>query len=165
MKRVKETDNPDSESLQSISREPSAAVLDHPLTILENSMSEVVEMQDPKLQKLVGTRLRALRKQRHWTQKELAAKVDVSFSVLNKYEGGWTSPSLDKLVELAKIFETSVDYLLTGQEPDNRPLQNRQLLERFRVLERTKHTQEIVPLTIIQQNRVYLHDHFLVDLL
>jgi transcriptional regulator with XRE-family HTH domain len=98
-------------------------------------MSEVVEMQDPKLQKLVGTRLRALRKQRHWTQKELAAKVDVSFSVLNKYEGGWTSPSLDKLVELAKIFETSVDYLLTGQEPDNRPLQNRQLLERFRVLE------------------------------
>jgi transcriptional regulator with XRE-family HTH domain len=98
-------------------------------------MSEAVEMQDPKLQKAVGVRLRTFRKQRHWTQKELAAKLDVGFSMLNKYEGGWTAPSLDKLVDLANIFETSVDFLLTGKEPDSRPLQNRQLLERFRVLE------------------------------
>lgn len=92
-------------------------------------------MLDSALRKGLGLRIKELRKQRKWPQKELAAKLGMHFSQLNKYEGGLHSPSLEKLVELAEIFDTTVDYLLTGNRTDERPLHNLRLLERFRAFE------------------------------
>lgn len=43
---------------------------------------------------------------------------------------------MDKLVQLAEIFDTTVDYLLTGNQSDERPLYNARILERFRSLQR-----------------------------
>ena len=45
------------------------------------------------------------------------------------------SPPLEKLVELAEVFNTTVDYLLTGNSSDELPLHNLRLLERFKELE------------------------------
>ena len=42
---------------------------------------------------------------------------------------------LDKLVLIAEVLDTTVDYLLTGNRSDERPLHNIRLLERFRSLE------------------------------
>jgi transcriptional regulator with XRE-family HTH domain len=82
-----------------------------------------------------GQRVKGLRKQKKWTQKELAAKFDVRPAHLNKYESGLHTPSLEKLIKLAEIFDTTLDYLLTGSSSDDRPLHNLRLLERFRALE------------------------------
>ncbi|MCC6130257.1 MAG: XRE family transcriptional regulator, partial [Acidobacteria bacterium] len=41
----------------------------------------------------------------------------------------------EKLVELAQILGTSVDYLLTGSRAEPIPLRNTRLLERFRAIE------------------------------
>lgn len=83
----------------------------------------------------MGPRLKQLRKQKGWTQKELATRVKIRFSQLNKYESGLHAPPLDKLVELAEVLETGVDYLLTGSRTDGVPLHNTRLLERFKALE------------------------------
>lgn len=85
--------------------------------------------------KAFGERLKALRKRKHWTQKELAAKINLQLSQLNKYEAGMHVPPADKLVELAGLLDTTTDYLLTGLTSEVTPLQNRKLLERLRLLE------------------------------
>lgn len=82
-----------------------------------------------------GARLKELRKEKGWTQKELAAKVGIRFSQLNKYEGGLHAPPLDKLLELAETLDTGVDYLLTGDRSGDTQLRDTRLLERFRAIE------------------------------
>ena len=42
---------------------------------------------------------------------------------------------MEKLIELAEIFDLTVDYLFTGDRTEERPLHNLRLLERFRALE------------------------------
>ena len=92
-------------------------------------------MLTSEIRKGLGLRIKELRKLNKWTQKALAAKLDMHFAQLNKYECGLNSPPLEKLVEMAEIFDTTVDYLLTGNRTDERPLHNLRLLERFRELE------------------------------
>jgi transcriptional regulator with XRE-family HTH domain len=78
--------------------------------------------------------LRPLRKQRRWTQKEMAAKIGLQLSQFNKYESGMHVPPADKLLQLAEVFSTTTDYLLTGVMTDSQPITNTRLLERFRAL-------------------------------
>ncbi len=95
----------------------------------------VAIMQNDKLRRALGQRLKQLRKQRKWTQKELADKLGIRFGQLNKYECGLNAPPLEKLLLLADLLHTSVDYLLTGDSYEQRPLHNTRLLERFKALE------------------------------
>jgi len=76
-----------------------------------------------------------MRKHRHWTQKELANRVDIRFQLLNKYEGGQHIPPADTLIRLAKALDTTVDYLLTGDPVKDEPLANANLYRRFKTLE------------------------------
>ena len=92
-------------------------------------------MLDAKMRKAFGSRLRALRKQNHWTLKELAAKLSILPSQFNKYECGINFPLPEKLVEMADLFHTSVDFLLIGTHSEEIPLHNRRLLERFQALQ------------------------------
>ena len=46
------------------------------------------------------------------TQKELAAKIGVTKSVISYYELSERSPSPEVLIKLANIFHVSADYLL-----------------------------------------------------
>ena len=85
--------------------------------------------------KALGGRLKQLRKQKRWTQKELAGKVDIRFQQLNKYESGLNIPPAEMLVKLADALGTSVDYLLTGNPVEDSPLANSRLFHRFKMLE------------------------------
>jgi transcriptional regulator with XRE-family HTH domain len=98
-------------------------------------MHELSAMEREEILKAFGTRLKELRKQKGWTQKELAAKVDIRFSQLNKYESGLHAPPPEKLIELADALGTTVDYLLTGDRTEDVPLHSTRLLDRFRALE------------------------------
>ena len=100
-------------------------------------MNQVIEqiMQDSTIRKEFGARVKQLRKQRDWTQKELGNRIGVSYQQLNKYEGGTNAPPLDKLLGLASALETTVDYLITGNLSDNLPIHNTRLIQRFQELE------------------------------
>lgn len=91
-------------------------------------------MQDEKSRKAFGKRLKELRNKLRWTQKEVAAKIGLQLSQFNKYECGMHVPPADKLIQLAELFGTTTDYLLTGSVSDARPISNVRLLERFRAL-------------------------------
>jgi transcriptional regulator with XRE-family HTH domain len=96
---------------------------------------ERLDLMSKEIVAAFGTRLKELRKAKGWTQKELASKVDIRFSQLNKYESGLHAPPLEKLVELAEVLDTDLDYLLTGNRSEGVPLRSTRLLERFRELE------------------------------
>jgi transcriptional regulator with XRE-family HTH domain len=90
---------------------------------------------DPVLRAAVGGRIKELRKAREWTLKDLATRLGVRHTHLAKYESGVHAPPLEKLAQLAESFGVTVDFLVTGRQPDNRPISSLPLLERFRALE------------------------------
>ncbi|WP_321419022.1 helix-turn-helix transcriptional regulator [uncultured Desulfobacter sp.] len=92
-------------------------------------------MVTDQLRKSFGVRIKELRKSKKWTQKELANKLDVRFPQLNKYECGLHTPPMDKLIKMSEVFDTTIDYLLTGNRMEDSPLHNLRLLERFQALE------------------------------
>ena len=53
-----------------------------------------------------------LRKQKGWSQEELAAQMDVSRQSVSKWESGASTPDIDKIILLSQIFGTTTDYLL-----------------------------------------------------
>lgn len=99
-----------------------------------NPMFEQI-MQDSSIRKAFGERVKQLRKDKGWTQKELGNKIGVTYAQLNKYEGGTNAPPLDKLQTLASALETSIDYLVTGNLAEGMPIHNTRLIQRFQELE------------------------------
>ncbi len=92
-------------------------------------------MVDQDIRKSFGKRLKAARKQKRLTQKELAGMVDIGSSQFNKYECGLHIPPAEKLIELARILDTSLDFLLIGENADSYSLHNKRLIKRFQELE------------------------------
>ncbi|MEO1782280.1 helix-turn-helix domain-containing protein [Enterococcus diestrammenae] len=59
-----------------------------------------------------------LRESNDWSQAELARRLDVNKSVMNRIESGERKVSSDELKRLSDIFDVSTDYLLerTGEK-------------------------------------------------
>lgn len=57
-------------------------------------------------------RLRLLRKESNLTQEEFAKKINKNRSTIAGYETERKQPEYDTLVDVAKAFDVSVDYLL-----------------------------------------------------
>lgn len=66
--------------------------------------------------KKVGEQIAALRKNKGITQNELGERIGVSFQAVSKWERGESLPDVTILPDLAKILETTVDYILLGNE-------------------------------------------------
>lgn len=57
-------------------------------------------------------RLKQLRKERRWTQNDLAKAVHLSKGAISNYENGNRKPPHETLVQLANVLGVSTDYLL-----------------------------------------------------
>ena len=66
----------------------------------------------------LGERIISLRKERSISQTELARRLNVSRQAVSKWEQGTSSPDTAKLIQLAEILETEVEYLATGIRPE-----------------------------------------------
>lgn len=60
----------------------------------------------------LGESIRKLRKDAGLSQEQLAEAMGVSVSAVHKWESGKATPELEKLVDIADFFETSVDAML-----------------------------------------------------
>ena len=60
----------------------------------------------------MADKIKQLREQMGYTQAELARKLKLTRSSINGWEMGLSVPSTPMVVELAKIFNVSTDYLL-----------------------------------------------------
>lgn len=105
----------------------------------------LIMSQNEEFRRALGARIKSLRKQKRWSQKELAVKLEIRYQQLNKYESGLNMPPAEMLIRLADTLEVTVDYLLTGNPVEDSPLSNNRLFRRFRELERfTREDQETV---------------------
>lgn len=65
----------------------------------------------------IGERITRLRKQRNMSQADLSRAMDVSRQAVSKWENDQTSPDTIKLIQLADVLDTEVEYLATGRTP------------------------------------------------
>lgn len=72
----------------------------------------------------ISENIRALRKQYSFTQEQLAEALGVTVSAVYKWESGQSVPEVKMLMELADLFEISVDTLL-GYDRQSENIENR----------------------------------------
>ena len=66
---------------------------------------------------MVSDRIKELREKAGFSQAQLAKRLDVTWSSVNAWEMGLSTPTTQYVVALAKLFHVSTDYLL-GLEPE-----------------------------------------------
>ena len=66
----------------------------------------------------ISERIMALRKEKNISQTELAKRLNVSRQAVSKWEQGVSSPDTERLIQLAEILGTEVEYLATGTHPE-----------------------------------------------
>ena len=64
---------------------------------------------------ILAEKIAQLRRQKGWSQEELANHLQVSRQAVSKWEGGASIPDLDKILKLSALFEVSTDYLLKDE--------------------------------------------------
>jgi transcriptional regulator with XRE-family HTH domain len=67
--------------------------------------------------KRLGSRLKAARKAKGWTQQELAERCGLTPAFLSYLENGSRSGSLDSLLKLADALSLEPELLLAGKAP------------------------------------------------
>ena len=66
----------------------------------------------------IGKTIGELRKEKGWTQVELAEKLQVSDKAVSKWEKDDAFPSVEFFPVLAQLFGVSIDYLMTGKKEE-----------------------------------------------
>lgn len=67
-----------------------------------------------RLCRLLGAQVRRLRKDRGWTQADLAAKVNLSLDMMGRIERGSAAPSLKTIARIAQKLDAPVAALFGG---------------------------------------------------
>jgi len=64
----------------------------------------------------IGSKISILRKEKGWSQGELAKQIEASREIIGKYERNENSPSIEMTIKMAKAFDVSIDFLLGKSE-------------------------------------------------
>ena len=90
----------------------------------------------------IGERITELRKARNISQGQLADLMDVSRQAVSKWETDQSSPDTIRLIKLADVLDTDVEYLATGRNTYGRrpPV----------VLETVKTVEKVVEVPVVQ---------------
>lgn len=72
----------------------------------------------------IGKTIAELRKEKGWTQLELAEKLQVSDKTISKWEKDGGSPSIEFFPKLANLFNVTIDYLMAGNNQENVKIDN-----------------------------------------
>lgn len=78
----------------------------------------------------LSDRIRELREKNEMTQSDLARCMNITRAGVNAWEMGISVPSTEKIVELAKLFHTSTDFLLGITSSEMVNLENYEIKEK-----------------------------------
>lgn len=76
----------------------------------------------------IANRLAKLRKEKGYSQEQLAEELDISRQAISKWERAEASPDTDNLIELAKLYNVSLDYLLCLDNEDSKSVNKNQII-------------------------------------
>ena len=68
-----------------------------------------------------NNKLYTLRKQKGFSQEELANRLNVSRQTISKWEVGESTPDLENLVAISELFEVSLDELVLDKAKEAQP--------------------------------------------
>ena len=86
----------------------------------------------PSISKNFPDKLKYLRKDRGWSQGELAKQIGSDMQRISKYERGVVYPTTEMLVRIADVFQVGLDDLIRdGFEVKTNSMKNQELLNRF----------------------------------
>lgn len=71
------------------------------------------------MERYLGQKLKELREDRRWSQKELANRLNKGVSTISGYESDAHPIPLDVLISVALIFHISLDELVGVEKPEN----------------------------------------------
>lgn len=74
------------------------------------------------MENTIGKRIAQLRKEKNFTQEDLAQMMEVSAQAVSKWENDLTCPDISSLPKLAKILDVTVDELLSGKAEEKAPV-------------------------------------------
>lgn len=85
----------------------------------------------------VGKQIQDLRKLNNLNQSQLADKIGVSLTQLQRYENKGVQPPADILKKLADTFNVSIDYLVYGdtEQKAQQSIKDNELLAQFKAVE------------------------------
>ena len=66
----------------------------------------------------LAEKIYSLRKEKQFSQEQLAEKSNVSRQSISKWESAQALPEIGKVVELSKIFQVTTDYLLLEEKSE-----------------------------------------------
>lgn len=75
-------------------------------------------------------KLTQARKAAGLTQADIAARLSVSRQAVSRWESGQSKPSTEKLLELARIYDVSLDWLCSDSSDAGELVQEKKLDER-----------------------------------
>lgn len=81
--------------------------------------------------------LTCLRKQAGMSQEDLAEKLQLTRQTISKWETGASTPDLELLVQLAEVFDVSVDSLLGAKTPNKKHTEKTSFLSIFCIFQLT----------------------------
>ena len=64
----------------------------------------------------IGSRITLLRKEKKWSQVELAKNINASREIISRYERNESVPSIDMIIKIADAFGVTVDYMIGQSE-------------------------------------------------
>ncbi|SMG25802.1 helix-turn-helix transcriptional regulator [Paenibacillus aquistagni] len=83
----------------------------------------------------LGKRLRQLRRQRKWSQEQVARQIGVTRSAYSHYEINSRQPVYDTICKLSVLFEVSIDYLINPDIEDVEPVKTKILLQLWQAMD------------------------------
>ena len=84
----------------------------------------------------LGENIRTVRKQKGWSQRELAERIESDASYINRMETGKLNPSIAALERVADALECSIDRLVKGKlKAVEIQIRDKDLSERIRLLD------------------------------
>ena len=90
----------------------------------------------------LGEKIARQRRELNYTQEQLADILGVSRQSISKWESDIAYPETDKLIELGKIFDCSLDYLLKEEITEKDGVQTSGFTEKVEEIRRKVMTEE-----------------------
>lgn len=80
----------------------------------------------------LGMRIAHLRTKHNLSQKTLGEKIGVGHTTISNYENGYSTPGIEELKQLSKIFEVDYSYFIDGTSPyDEKIMQSGIIINRI----------------------------------
>ena len=75
------------------------------------------------------SRLKEIRKKNHFSQEQLAEKLNISRQAISGWENGKSAPDLENLMLLAELYHVSMDELMGGNKAEREVVPEKNVVE------------------------------------